>query len=153
MMARMTMANRDLGPGERALKAQARYRAIILLGSLLLGGVLGGVLGLADVGPGKNLFTDFAHLSLNPVTAVLLAIGFLIGLVALPLYMFRKVDELKVLRNMQSMVGGWFAVIGGFPAWQLLSAGGLAPPPSAVGVFLLAYGFTLVTFIVLKFRD
>jgi hypothetical protein len=149
----MIMADRELGPGERALKAQARFRLFLLIGCTLLGGVLGGILGIADAGPGKNLFTDYAHLSLSPVMAVLLAIGFLIGLVGLPLYLFSKVDELKVLRNMQSMVGGWFAVIGGFPAWQLLSAGGLAPPPSAIGLFLLAYGFTLVTFVVLKFRD
>ena len=119
----------------------------------MFGGLLGGILGVADQGPGKSLFSDWDKLSISPVMAILLTIGVLIALVGLPVYMFRKIDELKVLRNMQSMVGGWFAVIGGFPAWQLLAAGGLAPPPTAIGLFLLAYGFTLLTFVLLKFRD
>lgn len=154
MMARSAMAERrEPGPGEKALRAKGRARAWILAGCLALGMVIGVALGLADKGPGKNLLTDFSQLSLSPMAAVPLAIVVAAALVALPLWLFTQVDELKVLRNMQAMVGGWFAVIGGYPAWLLLSAGGLASPPNAMGLFLLAYGVSLLVFLVLKFRD
>lgn len=143
---------RELGPGERAMRARARFRNRVLVAVVLFGGLLGLAMGLADKHDGPSGVLDIDKMTVSPAVAVLLAIGFLIGLVVAPLYMFRQVDELKVLRNMQSMVAGWFAVIGGFPAWQMLAAGGLAPQPTAVGLFLLAYGMTLVTFVVLKVR-
>lgn len=140
------------GPGELRLRARTRNRNLFLAGCVVLGMVLGGVLGFFDEGDGPAMLLDPTRLSVPPVVAVLLAVGFLAGLVALPLYMFRKVDELKIRQNMLAMVAGCFAVIGGYPAWQLLAAGGLTGQPSAVGVFLLGYGFTTATFVVLKLR-
>lgn len=162
MMARMAnmrdgkpprTPGRAPGPGEQRLRAQTRNRNLFLAGCVVAGMVLGGVLGIFDEGPNPGLLIDPARMVVPPVVGALLAVGFLIGLVALPLYMFRKVDELKVQQNMQAMAAGSFAVIGGYPAWQMLAAGGLAQQPSAFGIFLLGYGITTATFVALKLRS
>lgn len=140
------------GPGERRLRQRRRNHFGYLALCLALGGVLGGVMGAFDSGPNHSVLIDFTRLALPPAIAVVIAIAFILSLVVLPLYMFRKIDELKVLQNMQALSGGAFAVLGGYPAWQLLAAGGLAPQPSAWGVFLLGYGFMLVSFVALRLR-
>lgn len=144
--------NREPGPGERADLARRRYKQRLAIALFIFGGLVGGLIGgLAR--PGDKALTDLAALSLPPVAAVLLAGAMIIGMVIAPIYMFSQVDELAVRRNLRGMAAGWLAVMGGFPAWFLLAAGGLAPAPSALGLFLLAYGVTLVTFVILKLRD
>lgn len=147
------MATREMGPGELATQARRRYKQRVFAAILVFGGLTGGLMGALDQTEGSVGLTSFARLSLPPVAAVLLAIVALFGLVVLPLYMFRKIDEHAVRRNLRGMAAGWLAVMGGFPVWFLLAAGGLAPAPTAIGLFLLAYGVTLVTFIILKWRD
>lgn len=51
-----------------------------------------------------------------------------------------------------SMTGGCLAVLGLYPAWQMLAAGGLAPQPSALGIFAICYAVTIGTFVVLQIR-
>lgn len=157
MMARAAMTEQrtgqEMGPGERATLARRRYKQRVFVALLIFGGLTGGLMGALDQTEGGNGLTSLAQLSLPPVAAVLLAIAALVGLVAVPLYMFRKIDEHAIRRNLRGMAAGWMAVMGGFPAWFLLAAGGLAPAPTAIGLFLLAYGVTLVTFLILKWRD
>lgn len=149
MGAVRAMRSDQLGPGERATLARRRYKQRLYIALLIFGGVVGGATGWLDQSRGGGL----AALSLPPVAAGLLALAMIIGMVIVPLYMFSQVDELAVRRNLRAMAAGWLAVMGGFPAWFLLAAGGLAPTPSAIGLFLLAYGVTLVTFLILKLRD
>ncbi|OYY72489.1 MAG: hypothetical protein B7Y47_03420 [Sphingomonas sp. 28-63-12] len=147
------MADREMGPGELATLARKRYKQRFFIGLVISGGLIGGLIGGFDRHEGSGTIWDFAALQLSPLVAVPAALAVLIGMVGVPLYMFGKIDELAVRRNLRGMAAGWLAVMGGFPAWFVLAAGGLAPAPTAFGVFLLAYGVTLITFLILKWRD
>lgn len=152
MTASPAVSDRELGPGERANLARRRYKQRFYIALFVFGGLVGGLVGGLSQSRDKGL-AGLDTLSLPPVAAIMLASAMVIGLVAIPIYMFGKVDELAVRRNLRGMAAGWLAVIGGYPAWYLLAAGGLAPAPNALGLFMLAYGVTLVTFIILKMRD
>lgn len=145
----LSMAEHDLGPGERAGLARRRFMLMLIVGGGTLGGILGGVIGASNAGKGAF---DPAHLTLGPVVAVLMALGCLIALVGLPLYMFAQVDEMKAKRNMKAMTAGCLGVIGGYPALQMLAAGGFVPQPSALGMFVIAYGVLAITSLFLRFR-
>lgn len=148
----LSVAESETNPGEAATRRRIRYRNRVMIGSMAIGLVLGFSLSFFDVGDG-DLFSGTAdRIELAPAIAVLLAIGFGFGLVALPLYMYGKVDELAQRDNMIGMSAGWFAVIGGYPIWQSLAAGGLAGQPTAFGIFALGFLFTMVTFGILKLR-
>jgi hypothetical protein len=141
---------RELGPGELAMRARTRLKWAMLIVAWLIGGVLGGIVGGSD----RNHLTGFdpARIVLNPALSIVLAIGFLGAMAGLPLYMFGQVDEMKVQRNLRSMTGGLLAVLGGYPAWQMLAAGGLVPQPSGFDVFVIGYVAMLVSFVVQKLR-
>lgn len=153
MMAKPAMADRGMGPGERALLARRRYKWRVLAAMLVFGMLVGLTMGLLDQNRNPPGLGGLATLTLPPLAAIALAAAMLLGMVVVPIYMFSKVDELAVRRNLRAMAAGWLSVMGGFPAWFLLAAGGLAPAPTAIGLFLLAYGVTLVTFTILKWRD
>ena len=157
MMARTAMTDRamgpEMGPGERATLARQRYKRRFFAGMVVFGLIIGGLAGGLDRQPGKVGADGLLTMSLHPGVAVALALAMVIAMVALPIYMFGKIDELAVRRNLRGMAAGWLAVMGGYPAWFLLAAGGLAPAPTAIGIFLIAYGVTLVTFVILKWRD
>ncbi|MGL4314680.1 MAG: hypothetical protein ACRCSO_11905 [Sphingomonas sp.] len=145
---------REIGPGERISRQRERYTRMVSIGCGVFGGVLGGVIGAA-VAKGHattNGWFDPTKLTLSAPVAILLALGFIIGLVGLPLYMFGQVDELKVRRNLEAMTAGLFAVLGGYPAWQLLAAGGLLPQPSPIGIFSLGYVGMIAAFVIGKLR-
>jgi hypothetical protein len=150
MMARgLLMADHDLGPGERAGRARRRFMLMLVIGGGALGGILGGVIGGSSAGKGGF---DPTHLTLNPVVAVLMAAGCLVALIGLPLYLFAKVDEMKAKRNLKAMTAGCLGVLGGYPAWQMLAAGGFVPQPSALGMFVIAYGVMALVSLFLRFR-
>lgn len=142
-----------LGPGERATLARQRYQRNFLMVGALLGAVIGGILGGASPGAG-SAFAALAkgQLTLSPLTAILLALALVAGLVVLPIYGFRTIDEVKVRRSLWSMAAAWFVVIAGYPVWAVLAAGGLLPQPSAVALFIAAYGATMIAFVVLRLR-
>lgn len=156
MMARMTgrslEMSKAIGPGERITQARRRNKLLYLIGSLAFGAVLGASLGLLDQRPGNRGFFSFTTMTLDPGVSIAMAILLAIGLVAVPIYMFRKVDELAVQHNLRAMSAGWFAMMAGYPIWQALAAGGWAGQPTALGIFLLGYGITMVTYLVAKWR-
>lgn len=149
------MATREMGPGELATLARKRHQRGLYIGLIIFGFLIGSIIGVFDqhTHEGGPSLWHITGLQLSPAIAIIGAIGLLIGLVGLPLYMFRTVDELAARRNLRGLAAGWLAVLGGYPAWFVLSAGGIAPEPTALGLFLLGYGVTLVTFIILKWRD
>jgi hypothetical protein len=134
------------------MRARTRFKWATLIGSCVLGGVLGAMVSGANKGQG-HLFGDPTLLKLDPGMAIVIAIAFAAAMVGLPLYFYSKVDELKVRQNLQGMTGGCLAVLGGYPAWQSLAAGGLLPQPTAVGMFALCYFAMLVVFLVMRFRS
>lgn len=149
-MMDMTMTDRPPGPGELAARKRDRFLATVLAGCAVVGGALGGVLGVYDTR--GSAFVDPGRLTLPPAVAVALAVGLACALIAVPLYMFTKVDEMKVRRNLRSMTGGCLAVLGLYPAWQMLAAGRLMPQPSALGIFAICYVATIGTFAILQLR-
>ena len=150
-MMGMAMPGRDLGPGERIARRNRRRMYAFFAVTALFGGVVGGAIGGLDMGNTHGFAPE--AIRLPPLVAVLVAIGSVLALAGVPLYAFRLVDEVKVRRNLQGMTAGCLGVLGGYPAWQALAAGGLVPQPSAFGVFLIAYGVMLVASIALKIRD
>lgn len=153
MTAKPIVADRQPGPGEQAFRARARNKLRVKIALLVFGGAVGGLIGGFNQNAGIGGVGGFANLSLPPWFAAISAALILTGMVALPLYMFGKIDELQVRRNLRGMSAGWFAIMGGYPAWFVLAAGGLAPWPTALGLFALVYVVTLVTFGVLIWRD
>lgn len=150
-MMGIAMAGRELGPGERIARRNRRRMIYFLIGAVLLGGVLGGSAAVFHAhSPGD--MHDISNWRVPPFAAVLLAIGFFIALVGVPLWGFRLVDEVKVRRNLQVLAGSSLAVLGGYPAWQALAAGGLLPQPSALGVFLINYAMLIILGIAFKIR-
>jgi len=146
------MAAQDLGPGERIARRNRRRMYYFLGGCLVVGAVLGGAASVFELGDHAGLH-DIAAVRLPPAVAVLLAIGFLAALIGIPAYSFRLIDEVKVQANLKAMSGACLAVVGGYPAWQALAAGGLVPQPSALGVFLIAYVSMAVLGLVFKLRN
>ena len=141
----------NLGPGESVTKARRKYQTRFLVGCGLFGAVIGAALVLGQPDPGHGL--DPRNMTLAPWLSLLLAVLLLVGLVLVPASMFRKIDEVRVKRNLQAMAVGWFTLMGGYPIWLFLAAGSWLPRPGALGLFLLVYGTTLIAFVALKLRD
>ena len=153
-MTATAMTEREMGPGERAMRKRQRLQRNFLIGCALFGAVIGGMLASGTAYQG-GLIEGLSRgaITVHPMLAITLAIGLLIGLVALPIYGFLKIDEVKVKRNLWSMAAGWFVVIGGYPAWAMLAAGGLMPQPTALPLFAATYAATLIAFTVQWLRD
>lgn len=145
------MAAQNLGPGERIARRNRRRMYLFYTVCILLGGVLGGALGFFHQHTSADI-DDWSQLRLPPTVAVLLAIGFLIALIGVPLYCFRLVDEVAVQRNLKAGTGATLAVLGGYPAWWALASGGLAPQPTALGIFLITYASVAILSLIFKFR-
>ncbi|MFM9828000.1 MAG: hypothetical protein ACKVOB_04530 [Sphingomonas sp.] len=145
--------NRKMGPGELAALKRQRFMRWFIFGTGAFGAVLGGVIGGFVGKAGLPFLFDVKLLSLPPALSMLLAIGFVIGFIVLPIYAFRAVDEMKAQRNLRGMSSACLAVLGGYPAWQMLAAGGYLPQPTGLGVFAPCYFALLVVLVVLKYRD
>lgn len=146
--------NPDLlpGPGE-ARSRQRRKRMTIYYGvSIALGFALGFGLANVEQGDGNFVLGDIESLTLDPAVAVVVALGFLIGLLVLPAWGYTQIDEHQARTNLIGMAAGCQVTIAGYPLWAALAMGGLAPMPTAFGVFLLAFLGMAATFGVLKLR-
>lgn len=145
------MSVEQLGPGERIARRNRRRMYYFLGACTLLGAVLGLAVKFFELSDSVGA-SNLAALRLPPIAALLLAAAFIAALVGIPIYSFRMIDEVKVQQNLRAMSGACLAVVGGYPAWQALAAGGLLPQPSAVGVFLIAYLAMAVLGIAFKIR-
>lgn len=142
----------SLGPGEaRTRQRQRRYLAYLGLGGLL-GGVIGFLTGYLDTG-NANLFAgDWDALALDPGLALFLAALLLIGLLAVPLWGFRIVDELKREHSLVGYTGSSLAVLAAFPVWAVLHAGGFVPAPHALGLWLVAFVAMIAAYLFARWR-
>jgi hypothetical protein len=73
------------------------------------------------------------------------------GFMALPLYGFTQIDEMKREYNLVAFTGGCIAVITGFPVWAILYAGGFVPAPHAFGVFAIAFVAMVISYPIARF--
>jgi hypothetical protein len=142
----------DLGPGEaRTRQRQRRYLAYLGLGGVL-GGVIGFLAGYLDKGDANLFAGDWDALALDPGLALFLAALLLIGFLAVPLWGFRIVDELKREHSLVGYTGSSLAVLAAFPVWAVLHAGGFVPPPHAFGIFAIAYVSMAASFLFARWR-
>ena len=145
--------NTEISPGEAKTRQRQRRKFYYMSFSLLLGLAIGLLLALSEEGEGSFLSPDFAELSLEPWLALVFVAVFFFAFIVLPLWGFTQIDELLREQNLIGMAGGFIAVMSGYPIWVMLYAGGFAPYPHALGVFLIAYGGTLVSFLYVKLRE
>ncbi len=147
------MSKNDALSGEEKLKQRTRYYIFVVIMALIIGLIVGFSLAFFDMGDG-NIFTGAVNeIILPPAISIALAIGFLIGLVIWPIYSFRTVDELEERINFIGTTAGFYAMLGAYPIWQCLAAGGFAEQPQPFAIFLTGFGVTMVTYIVLKFKN
>lgn len=103
------------GPGE-ARSRQRRKRMTIYYGvCVALGFALGFGLANVEQGEGNFVLGDIEALTLDPAIAVVVAFGFLIGLLVLPLWGYTQIDEHQARNNLIAMTAGCQATIAGYP--------------------------------------
>lgn len=143
---------RELGPGEARDRQRRRNQIIFLVVAGAIGGGIGFVTGFFDQGDGSLFSGDWDQLKLPPALALVIVVMLLIGLVALPLYGFRMVDDYKREQSLVAFAGGCLSVLAGFPVWAALYGGGFAPAPHAFGVFAIAYVSMLGSYAFARWR-
>lgn len=141
-----------LGPGETRTRArQRRYIAFATL-SGVLGALTGFLTGFFDRGHGSLFMGDWDALALDPGLALLLAALLLIGFLALPLWGFTMVDELKREHSLVAYAGSGMAVLAAFPVWAALHAGGFVPAPHAFGIFAICFAAMALSYLYARWR-
>ncbi|MEE4205752.1 MAG: hypothetical protein V2I39_05660 [Erythrobacter sp.] len=143
--------NNSIGPGEARTRERQRCQIVYLVIAALLGGGIGFFTAFFDEGDGSLFTGDWEALSLDPGIAIALAIALVAGFLALPLYGFTQIDEIKREYNLVAFTGGCLAVITGFPVWAVLYAGGFVPAPHAFGVFAIAFVSMMVSYAIARF--
>lgn len=148
------MVSSDLSPGPGEARSRQRRRRMIIFYSLsgFVGLALGFGLAMVEQGEGNFIKGDIAALSLEPAAAIIVALGFLVGLFAMPMWGFTQLDEHQLKNNLVSMSAGCMAAIAGYPIWATLAIGGLLPLPTAFGIFLLAFITMAVAYGVMRLR-
>ncbi len=144
--------NADPGPGEARNRKRLRKQLIYFGVAVIIGGLIGGATGFFDQGDGNIFSGGWQNLKLPPMIAIVLAAGCFAGLLALPLYGFRMIDDYKRERNLISFTGGCLSVLAGYPMWAALHAGGFVPAPHAFGMFAIAYVSMIISFLYARWR-
>jgi hypothetical protein len=130
---------RPIGPGEARTRQRRRRQAVYLGVAMIVGAVTGLATGLFDKGGGDLFAGGAEQLALDPPAALGIAALLLFGLMLLPLYGFRTIDELKREQNLVAFTGGCIAVFSGFPVWAVLHAGGWGAAPHPFGVWAMGF--------------
>lgn len=135
------MTDQDMKPGiGEARSRQKVMKQLMLAGfATVIGALVGFFVGFFDQGDGNLFQGDWDELSLNPTLALVLAATLIFALVALPIFALRMLDEFNREHNYIAFTAGAVAVLGGFPAWALLYAGGFTPAPHAFGVWAIGF--------------
>lgn len=143
----MTKEELKPGPGEARTRQRQKRQIAFVLASAVLGGFIGFFTGFFDQGDGNLFHGDWDDLSLHPAIALLLVAALLIGLMILPIWGFRMIDDFKREMNLIAFAAGLIAVLSGFPVWAMLYAGGFAPPPHAFGVWAIGFVSMMLAYV------
>ncbi len=139
------------GPGE-ARTRQRMYRQIAyFFVAVVLGVLIGYGSGQSEDGKGNLFQGDWLNLSLDPMIAVLLAIGIFVGFFVLPVWSFRTSDELKREHSFISFTASSLGVVAGFPIWAALFAGGFLPAPDAFDIWIIAFVAMAIGYVYARF--
>lgn len=143
---------KELTPGEARHRQRQRSQIAYIAFAGFAGGAIGFMTGFFDQGDGSLFTGDWENLKLDPAIAIGVSIALVGAFLVLPLYGFRKIDDYKREHNLIGFTGGCLAVLTGFPVWAALYAGGFAPPPTAFGIFAIAFVSMFVSFLYARFR-
>lgn len=135
------------GPGEERTRQRIRKQTLYIGFAGIIGGVIGFVIALSDLGDGNLLSGDWDKLTLPPAVAIVLVAMLLFGFGLLPLSGFRMIDDYKREHNFIAFTGGFVAVLAGFPMWAVLHAGGIGSAPDPFGIWLLGFGGMTVAYL------
>lgn len=141
-----------LGPGEARTRQRQRRQTFYIVLAAVIGGFIGFATGFFDQGEGSLFAGDWDQLKLPPALALVLVVLIFGSFIVLPLWGFRMIDDYKREHNYIGFTGGCIAVLGGYPIWAVLYAGGFTPPPHAFGVFAIAYVSMIVSFLYARWR-
>ena len=139
-------ASDDLSPGEARTRQRQRRQLMYGAVALTMGTAIGFFGSFFNEGEGSLFTGNWADASLSPAAAIGISVALLIAFVAFPLWGFTKIDDYKKERNYIGFTGGMLSVIAGLPIWVVLHVGGLAPEPSALGVWLIGFVSTYIAF-------
>ncbi|MBX7481320.1 hypothetical protein [Qipengyuania qiaonensis] len=140
------------GPGLRKTRKRRRRQLYYMGTAVVLGALIGALLAQPD--SERSFFgPDVTGLTLDPMAAIGISALILFSLLIFPLWGFTQIDEHLREQNLIGSVGGTMAVLNGYPVWLMLYAGGFVDEPHAFGLFLLAFGGTIISFLVAKARD
>ena len=152
MMAKSTMANREIGanremgPGERASKARSR-RVMMTLGGLMLGGAVLGLVGafVENEAPAGNG-------TFPPAFAIGAVVFYLVLIAGGCWRYYRSIDELELKNNYVGAIWGVNIYMTLYPCWYLLWKGGMVPEPMHDTLFVITVAATMVAYLWHKFR-
>lgn len=148
-MTGVTMDRFDARSGEAAERTRRR-RFWTIVGACFVAGLPVGFFA-AHFEEGDR--SGFLSGTLPPWFAVLASVVTLGAIVGGSLLMLRQIDEMERRDNLLANSMGMFAMVAVYPVWFLLWRGGLTGEPHHGVLFLLVFGASLVTYIVLKLRQ
>ena len=142
-----------LGPGEANTRRRRRRQYIYFAVSAVVGGLIGAI-----IASGESSFTDLllrggAGTDISPVTTIAAIALVLFGFLFLILWGFTQIDEHLREQNLIGFTGAAIAVLNAYPVWTLLHAGGFSSPPTAFGIWAVAFIAMILSFLFAKIRD
>lgn len=146
MTTKIIMADRDIGPGERASRARSR-RIMTTIGALVLGGfILGLVAAFVEREVPGGIGTFPPAFSVGAVLMYLALVG------GGCWRYYRSIDELELKNNYVGGLWGINVYMTIYPCWWLLWKGGMVPEPLHEVVFVITFVSTMIAYFWHKFR-
>lgn len=128
--------------------AKERLNRNILIGSGLLGGVIGVVMVVAD---GSNAVFSTGPIAPIVAIALVIVIGGLLPYISY-YWHTRAVDEQEAEAYKLGALGGIYVYMIGAPCWWFLWRGGLVPEPDGVAIYLITIFTVGVIWLWRKYR-
>ncbi len=146
------MTDQRPGYGEEKEKASKRQFNNALAISAIIGIIIAAALKYAQGDSGSIFTASPDTMSISPALAIGLTILVLAGFIVFPVLGLFRMDELERGHNVNASALAGLYGITAFPAWHLLSLGGLLPAPTAVGLFLIIFCGGFLSYLFLKYR-
>ncbi len=146
MTARLIMAEREIGPGERASRARSR-RIMMTIGGLMLGGFVLGLIGALVENEAPSGIGSFP-----PAFAIGAVLTYVLLIAGGSWRYFRSIDELERKNNYVGSIWGVNIYLTLYPSWYLLWKGGLVQEPVHEVLFVITVVATMAAYFWHKFR-
>ena len=139
--------------GKEPLSPKERLNRNLLTGCMVLGGVMGGAMGLAQSRTGSD---DMALFSNSPLPTTIVLIFAFVWVVIVPgiaWYWHRyAVDEQERHAYREGAYYAFYTYIIGAPLWWVLWRGGLVPEPNGIIIYYVTLSICGVVWLWKKYR-